>query len=72
MYEGAQRAFINGMTNHSRDDANSARKADIGDCQCCRKCLRRSRFRNSHERQPILRRCRCASSKLPECALRGL
>jgi hypothetical protein len=72
MYEGAHRAFIHGTTNHSRDDANSAREADIGDCQCYRKCLRRSRFRNSHARQSILRRCRCASSKLPEDALRGL
>jgi hypothetical protein len=47
MYESARRAFVNGMTNHSRDDANSARKAVIVDCQCCRKCLRRSGFRNS-------------------------
>jgi len=47
MYDGARRAFINGITNHSLDDANSARKADIGDCQCYRKCLRRNRFRNS-------------------------
>jgi hypothetical protein len=47
MYDGAHRALINSMTKHSRDDANSARKADADDCQYCRKRLRHSRFRNS-------------------------
>jgi len=68
----ARRALIDNTAMYSRNDADSARKRDVGDCQYRRKCLCRSRFRYSRLASSTRNRCPRDSSMSAENALRGL